>query len=350
MSTALGILLVAPLASAQTAAPGQGAVTTRSKIRDAGSLFSSEAVRTAESALSKLEAKTRLVTTIQSVESLRGESPSGAMDALMKRADVVGLFVLVSGKDRHLELKVSPALVVSWPRARLDAVRDAFLSRFKTGRFDEGLQEGVKAIAAAVEANVSALNALGADQAVGGSREAPLVQRNQVRLTLAGARRVLAGAEAKASALGLKVNIAVVDDGGHLLTFARMDGARPASGYTALTKATTAATFRRATGPLNQGSLVADPLLNLSLQNAAAVSGGKITTLQGGLPIEVDGQVIGGRGRGGWLRRAGYRGRPGGHRSVPSRAHGRSTRFHGRIREARPQSVLMRFLRVKPPL
>ena len=45
------------------------------------------------------------------------------------------------------------------------------------------------------------------------------------------------------------MNIAVVDDGGHLIAFARMDGARPASGYTANTKAVTAATFRQPTGP-----------------------------------------------------------------------------------------------------
>ena len=48
----------------------------------------------------------------------------------------------------------------------------------------------------------------------------------------------------------LKVNIAAVDDGGHLVAFERMDGARPASLYTAITKATSAATFRQATGPL----------------------------------------------------------------------------------------------------
>src|SRR5207302_2260175 len=95
---------------------------------------------------------------------------------------------------------------------------------------------------------------------------APLVQRNQVRLTLEGARRVIAGAEAKAGELGLKVNVAVVDDGGHLLAFARMDGARPASGYTAITKATTAATFRQETGPIPKGASPPDVLLNLSLQ------------------------------------------------------------------------------------
>ena len=56
-------------------------------------------------------------------------------------------------------------------------------------------------------------------------------------------RAILAGAEAKAQAMGWKMNIAVVDDGGHLLAFARMEGARPASVATSITKATSAATF-----------------------------------------------------------------------------------------------------------
>jgi glc operon protein GlcG len=116
---------------------------------------------------------------------------------------------------------------------------------------------------------------------------------------LEGARTIVAGAEAKAAELGLKVNIAVVDEGGHLLSFDRMDGARPASGYTALTKATTAATFRAETGPLPKGAATPDIAMTLSVQLAAGASGGKVTTLVGGLPVMVDGQVIGGVGVGG---------------------------------------------------
>src|SRR5918993_572269 len=81
--------------------------------------------------------------------------------------------------------------------------------------------------------------------------------------------------------------------------FARLGGARPASGYTATTKAVTAATFRQATGPIPPGASSPDVLLNLSLQNAAAASGGKLTTLHGGVPVVVDGQTIGGVGVGG---------------------------------------------------
>ena len=62
------------------------------------------------------------------------------------------------------------------------------------------------------------------------------------------------GRAGESSSLKLKVNIAVVDDGGHLIAFERMDGARPASGYTAITKATSAATFRQSSGPLPAGA------------------------------------------------------------------------------------------------
>jgi glc operon protein GlcG len=130
------------------------------------------------------------------------------------------------------------------------------------------------------------------------AEEKPLVTRLRVQLHLRGAEVILAAAQAKAAAEGWKMNVAVVDDGGHLLAFARMDGARPASGYTALTKAVTAATFRQESGPLPPGK-EPDLLLNLSLQAAATAGGGKLTTLKGGVPIVVEGQVIGAVGIGG---------------------------------------------------
>lgn len=80
-----------------------------------------------------------------------------------------------------------------------------------------------------------------------------------------------------------------------MIAFARMDGARPASAATALTKAVSAATFRQETGPLpTKGE--PDVLLSLSIQSA---SGGKITTLKGGVPIAIDGRVVGAVGVGG---------------------------------------------------
>ena len=127
----------------------------------------------------------------------------------------------------------------------------------------------------------------------------PLVTRNHAKVNLAGAQKVVQGALAKAKQMKLTVNVAVVDDGGHLLAFARMDGARPASVYTAFTKATAAATYRQPTGPNSSAAAQPDLLLSLSLQNAAAASGGKMTSLKGGVPILIDGQVVGAVGVGG---------------------------------------------------
>lgn len=129
--------------------------------------------------------------------------------------------------------------------------------------------------------------------------EPQLITRGHARLTLSGAQAMIVAAQAKAEAMKLKVNIAVVDDGGHMLAFARMDGARPASGYTALTKATATATMRTATGPLPAGAETVNTHLSLALEHAATASGGKMTTLYGGVPVEVDGQVIGAVGVGG---------------------------------------------------
>lgn len=132
-----------------------------------------------------------------------------------------------------------------------------------------------------------------------GEAQTELVARQRVQLNLAGAETVLKAAKDKATEMKVKVNIAIVDDGGHLLAFQRMDGARPASVSTALTKAAAAATTRQATGPVRRGEAEPDLLLNLSLQNAASAHGGKMTGLLGGVPIVVDGQVIGAVGVGG---------------------------------------------------
>ncbi len=129
-------------------------------------------------------------------------------------------------------------------------------------------------------------------------KDPPLVTRDRIDLNLAGAETILTAARQKATSMGLAVNIAVVDNGGHLLAFARMDGARPASGYTALTKAAAAATFRQETGPLPAKG-EPDLLLSLSLQTTALAGGGKGTPLKGGVPIVVDRQVAGAVGVGG---------------------------------------------------
>ena len=81
------------------------------------------------------------------------------------------------------------------------------------------------------------------------------------------------------------VSIAIVDDGGHLLHFQRLDGAAPVSAHIAPAKAHSAAVGRRETK-------VYEDLINngrYSFLSAPFIQG----MLEGGLPIIKDGQVIG---------------------------------------------------------
>ena len=73
------------------------------------------------------------------------------------------------------------------------------------------------------------------------------VIRNTPRLSLQGARLIMAAAARRAASIGVPMDIAVVDDAGHLLVFNRMDGAKLSSIDIAISKAWTAACARRAT-------------------------------------------------------------------------------------------------------
>lgn len=105
-----------------------------------------------------------------------------------------------------------------------------------------------------------------------------------LKLTYEGANKVLAAAVAKANAMGVPQCIVVTDDGGHMLAFARMDGAKVLSIDSATMKAKTAASSRVPTGG------IPDAVLEGRL---VAATQGKLTNLKGGFPIVVDGKVIG---------------------------------------------------------
>ncbi|HXX44459.1 MAG TPA: heme-binding protein [Candidatus Acidoferrales bacterium] len=116
-----------------------------------------------------------------------------------------------------------------------------------------------------------------------------LVSRNNAKLTLEGARAVLAAARKRAEEIQVPMNIAVVDDGAHLLVFERMDGAKLASIAISLVKAQAAAMRRAATGPAMSGDQVN---VALALGLAAAASSHQ-TPIRGGIPLLVGGQIVG---------------------------------------------------------
>ncbi len=131
------------------------------------------------------------------------------------------------------------------------------------------------------------------------AEQVDLIRKDGIVLKLDAAQLIISKAKEKAVEMDLQVNITVVDPGGHLLAFARMDGARPASIYTSLSKAQTAALKLSDTGIIGAPDQPVDTHLNLSIENTAAMNGGPFTTLDGGVTIVLDGQVVGGIGVGG---------------------------------------------------
>lgn len=110
--------------------------------------------------------------------------------------------------------------------------------------------------------------------------------RTNRQLTYDGAALVLRAAIEKALELDVPENIAVVDAGANLLAFARMDGARLLAQHSSISKAQSAVSLQAATGEL-------PAQFGLDL---AFATGSRSINLRGGLPIKVDGTIIGGIG------------------------------------------------------
>jgi uncharacterized protein GlcG (DUF336 family) len=112
--------------------------------------------------------------------------------------------------------------------------------------------------------------------------------RSLVSLTLADAKLMLKAAEAKADGLGIPYNIAVVDAGSALVAFTRQDGALEGSIDLAIGKAKTARMFDKTTAYLAELAQPGAPLFGIERSN-----GGQVVIFGGGVPVTIDGQIIG---------------------------------------------------------
>jgi uncharacterized protein GlcG (DUF336 family) len=108
--------------------------------------------------------------------------------------------------------------------------------------------------------------------------------KTRPQLTLDDCLKIYAAAEAEARRNDWIVAIAILDDGGHLLHFARMDGATPANAGIALEKGRTAAISRRSTGKWED---------IIKGGRTAMIKMPGILPVQGGVPIVADGSCIG---------------------------------------------------------
>src|SRR3954469_11522255 len=110
-------------------------------------------------------------------------------------------------------------------------------------------------------------------------------------LTMAGAKKIMSTATAKAQEAGMAVTIAIVDEGGHLVLLERMEGGRFHTVHSATTKAVCAASNRRATGSKGAQGQALDVAHALGLALAAGAE--RWTAMEGGCPIMAGDECIG---------------------------------------------------------
>jgi len=103
-------------------------------------------------------------------------------------------------------------------------------------------------------------------------------------LSFEAAMKIATKAAEEARARGVNVVIAVVDDGGHLILLHRLDDTQVASVNVGIGKAKTAAIYRRPSRDFEE---------QIRAGRVAALALADSTPLQGGIPIRLDGKVIG---------------------------------------------------------
>ena len=113
-------------------------------------------------------------------------------------------------------------------------------------------------------------------------------------LTSRGVRLMMDAALARAAELDITVTVAIVDDGGHLLMLERMEGGRFHTVHSATTKAATAASNRRPTSSKGAQGQELDVLHALGLTLAAGPQ--NWTAMEGGYPVMIENECIGGIG------------------------------------------------------
>jgi len=111
------------------------------------------------------------------------------------------------------------------------------------------------------------------------------------RLDADEAQILIDGAAIKAREMGIPMCIAVTDESGHLIKFERMNGGKVSSISIAIDKAATGAIARNGTHVYNQLCVPGSPTFGIHITN-----GGHFSIIGGGLPVHVEGEIVGGIG------------------------------------------------------
>lgn len=108
------------------------------------------------------------------------------------------------------------------------------------------------------------------------------------RLSYEDALTLIEGAKTKAREIGLPMCIAIVDESGFLIAFQRMDGGKPLSTTLAQDKAHTAAISFKSTQAYNEACIPGKSTYGIHTS-----AGGRFSVVGGGIPVEVDGAIVG---------------------------------------------------------
>ncbi|MBZ5535910.1 MAG: heme-binding protein [Acidobacteriia bacterium] len=108
------------------------------------------------------------------------------------------------------------------------------------------------------------------------------------KLTLDDVKKIMEATESKARSIGVDLDIAIVDDGGHLLMFERMDSAKITSIQVSIDKAFTAAGARRPTHEYAAVAGAGGPAFGIHVSHQ-----GRFSIVGGGVPIFVEGRIVG---------------------------------------------------------
>jgi uncharacterized protein GlcG (DUF336 family) len=111
------------------------------------------------------------------------------------------------------------------------------------------------------------------------------------RLSLEESDILIQGAAEKARQIDVPMCIAITDESGHLIKFSRMDGGKISSISIAIDKAFTGAVARRGTHIYNELCIPGKPTFGIHVSNE-----GHFSIIGGGLPVWVNGEIVGGIG------------------------------------------------------
>ncbi|MDR3637062.1 MAG: TPM domain-containing protein [Isosphaeraceae bacterium] len=125
-------------------------------VRDSAKMFSADAVKKANESLAALRRKSRWQVVVETVDSLKGQTPAERAIANGKAMNVHGLSIVISKGDHRLTVEPSDSARKTFTKAKTEAIAETIERDFKAKEYDKGLLDAVAAIESDVASNVVA--------------------------------------------------------------------------------------------------------------------------------------------------------------------------------------------------